>query len=439
MCTYLKEAEQLARRPGQGRDQRRPARGRIHRLCLPAWRFPRVVRPPAAPRGSPRLAAWRGPARREGPMHALRAHAALRACPPAWRAGRGARPPGERRSGAAAAVGSAGGGRLGFVDREGSGRGISTDTNGRWPARPGYKLGILLKGGTMDISPAEAHLSELLYPLRGGCTLRASERAALCEGARGAPLAELTTPLPEGSLSGLGGRELASRRQTRVAGGVARRQAGPACGRPCPVVRQPLPWCAAPPACGGQLAPTPPCGHPCPTRSGPHRRWPLPWRALVPVRDRPCPSVPQPGARRPPPGTEGYDGREQGARGVIWSAAGGVLHGGEATTPAFCSSNPAVSLLLACCVPREGPRRLACRLLSSKGRGSASTTCWAGSLGGRPPAPVRVRPGGLARRTLGPLTDLPSRRRAPLLARAAGRPGKRGREWVRGIGRSPAC
>ena len=29
--------------------------------------------------------------------------------------------------------------------------------------RSGYELGILLKRGTMDISPAEFHLSELLY------------------------------------------------------------------------------------------------------------------------------------------------------------------------------------------------------------------------------------------------------------------------------------
>jgi len=107
--------------------------------------------------GSPRGAAPRG-------ARTPRTNArALRACPPAWRAGRGARLPGEHRSGAVAAVGNAGGGCLGFVDREGSGRGISTETNGRWPARPGYELGILLKRGTMDISPAEAHLSELLY------------------------------------------------------------------------------------------------------------------------------------------------------------------------------------------------------------------------------------------------------------------------------------
>ena len=144
---------QLARRPWRGRDQRRPARGGST-AC--AW-----------------LPAWRGPAQREDPTHARCAHAALRACPPAWRAGRGAHPPGEKGEGhadlgrrrlwAAPAAALLAGGRLGFVDREGSGRGISTDTNGRWPARPGYELGILLKGGTMDISPAEAHLSELLY------------------------------------------------------------------------------------------------------------------------------------------------------------------------------------------------------------------------------------------------------------------------------------
>ncbi|XP_039778980.1 translation initiation factor IF-2-like [Panicum virgatum] len=60
--------------------------------------------------------------------------------------------------------------------------------------------------------------------------------AALCEGA---PLAELTAPLRAGSSSGFDGRELASRRRTRAAGGVARRQAGPARGRPCPGARLP--------------------------------------------------------------------------------------------------------------------------------------------------------------------------------------------------------
>ena len=154
MCTYLKEAEQLARRPGRGRDQRRPARGGST-AC--AW-----------------LPAWRGPARREDPTHARRASAALRACPPAWRAGRGAHPPGEKGEGhadlgrrrlwAAPAAALLAGGRLGFVDREGSGRGISTDTNGRWPAREvRLRAGHFTHRGTMDISPAESHLSELLY------------------------------------------------------------------------------------------------------------------------------------------------------------------------------------------------------------------------------------------------------------------------------------
>ena len=134
---------QLARRPGRGRNQRRPARGRIHRLCL----APRVARP----------------------------RAALRACPPAWRAGRGAHPPGEKGEGhadlgrrrrlwAAPAAALLAGGRLGFVDREGSGRGISTDTNGRWPAREvRLRAGHFTHRGTMDISSAESHLSELLY------------------------------------------------------------------------------------------------------------------------------------------------------------------------------------------------------------------------------------------------------------------------------------
>jgi len=119
-----------------------PSSGRIHRLCL----APRAARP----------------------------RAALCACPPAWRSGRGAHPPGEKGEGhtdlgrrrlwAAPAAALLAGGRLGFVDREGSGRGISTDTNGRWPAREvQLRAGHFTHRGTMDISPAESHLSELLY------------------------------------------------------------------------------------------------------------------------------------------------------------------------------------------------------------------------------------------------------------------------------------
>ena len=174
---YIPQRSRAARTAAGARARpAAPSSGWIHRLCLPAWRLPRVARSGAdprgsrrcaAPRGSPRGAASRGSPRGAAPrgVRAPRTHCApaRRCVPPAWRAARGARPSGERRSGAAAAVGNAGGGHLGFVDREGSGRGISTETNGRWPARPGYELGILLKGGTMDISPAEAHLSELLY------------------------------------------------------------------------------------------------------------------------------------------------------------------------------------------------------------------------------------------------------------------------------------
>ena len=131
-----------------------PSSGRIHRLCL----APRVARPRAA----------RGP-------HARTARPRGAACPPpAWRAGRGAHPPGEKGEGhadlgqrrlwAPPAAALLAGGRLGFVDREGSGRGISTDTNGRWPAREvRLRAGHFTHRGTMDISPAESHLSELLY------------------------------------------------------------------------------------------------------------------------------------------------------------------------------------------------------------------------------------------------------------------------------------
>ena len=156
MCTYLKEAEDGSSHGGRGE-------GATSGAQLGA--DPPPV--PSSSRGAPPRGA-RTPRTHGAPARILRA------CPPAWRAGRGAHPPGEKGEGhadlgqrrlwAAPAAALLAGGRLGFVDREGSGRGISTDTNGRWPAREvRLRAGHFTHRGTMDISPVESHLSELLY------------------------------------------------------------------------------------------------------------------------------------------------------------------------------------------------------------------------------------------------------------------------------------